>query len=441
MSLTKVGAVICGNALEWYDFTIYAYLADTISKMFFPSDERWVPLLSAFATFGVAYCVRPFGGLILAHVADIYGRKSALVAGIALMVTGTGMIAAAPSYAVIGIAAPVIMVVARCFQGLSAGSEFGTAGSFLVECGPTSRRGFWGAWQFSGQGAAVFLSGLICAILVQELTPEQMDSWGWRCPFLVGLLLGPLGIAIRARLQESSVFIDRGTWSASRSPLPSVLADYKSKVVIGLALVGGGTAMFYTLLVFMPTYVLTALQLPRETAFAAPIVSGCVLMLFCPVMGWYSDRIGRKKTMIAAAALAIVLLAPGFVWLNTEPSTARVVGLAIFFGLVFAGYAAPFTAVLADLFPVTARATGLSMAYNLGVMLFGGFSPMIAAWLIATTGDRLAPCYYVIVCISLSIAALAVLAIKGEHASQGSDKMAAAEAPQAHDRSHISERS
>lgn len=410
MTPAKIVAAILGNALEWYDFTIYGYMAVTIAQLFFPATSSWTSLLSAFAAFGVAYVVRPFGGILLGYFADLYGRKSVLIVVIALMTTGTAMVALAPSYAAIGLAAPTLIVCARMLQGLSAGGEFGSAASFLVEHAPRGRRGYFGAWQFAGQGAAVFVSGLIGGWLSSALSAEQIAAWGWRLPFLLGLLIGPVGVVIRARLQETPDFVSSRTASLmGPSPLAGVVAQHKTIVLIGLALVMGGTAMFYVLVVFMPTYVVGVLHLPSRIGFAAPIISGFVLMVFCPVAGWCSDRFGRRLVMAATAATGLVLLAPAFLWLDAAPDAAKVVAIAVLFGLIFAGYAGPFSAALADLFPVGVRATGISIAYNLGVGLFGGFSPLIVAWLIAATGDKLAPCYYVMACLGISLGALVAM--------------------------------
>lgn len=409
MSASKIAAAIFGNALEWYDFTIYGYMAVTISHLFFPSTSDWTSLLSALAAFGVAYGVRPLGGILLGYCADLYGRKSVLVVVILLMMTGTAMVAFAPTYAAIGVAAPALIVCARLLQGLSAGGEFGSAASFLIEHAPVARRGYFGAWQFAGQGAAVFVSGVIGALLAEALSPEQIDAWGWRLPFLLGLLIGPVGVLIRARLEETPDFVSSRASSIRSTPFASLFAQHKTILGLGLGLVVGGTAMFYVLLVFVPIYITGVLHLPSRVAFAAPIISGFVLMMFCPVMGWCSDIIGRRTIMAAAAAAGIVLLAPAFAWLDAQPSAARVAGIAVFFGLLFSGYAGPFSAALADLFPVGVRATGMSIAYNLGVCLFGGFSPLVVAWLIATTGNKLAPCYYVMACLGVSLAAVAIM--------------------------------
>ena len=410
MTASRIAAAIFGNALEWYDFTIYGYMAVTIAHLFFPSTSIWTPLLSAFAAFGVAYGVRPFGGIVLGYFADVYGRKAMLVIVIVLMTAGTAMVALAPTYATIGAAAPVLVVCARLLQGLSAGGEFGSAASFLIEHAPPSRRGYFGAWQFAGQGAAVFISGAIGAWLTWQFSIEQIEDWGWRLPFLLGLLIGPVGVLIRARLQETPDFIaSRATSLPPSSPLLSIFAHYKLFVLIALALVVGGTAMFYVFVVFMPTYVVSVLHLPAHVGFAAPIISGFVLAVFCPVLGWWSDLFGRRATMATTAAAGLVLLAPAFLWLDADPSAAKVATIAVFFGLLFSGYAGPFSAALADLFPVPVRATGMSITYNLGVGLFGGFSPLIVAWLIAATGSKLAPCYYVMACLGISLAALAMV--------------------------------
>ncbi|HVA14124.1 MAG TPA: MFS transporter [Stellaceae bacterium] len=403
-----LAAAIAGNALEWYDFTIYGYMAVTIAKLFFPTGAAWSSLLSALAVFGVAYGVRPLGGIVLGNFADLYGRKSVLVAVIGLMTCGTAILVVTPSYAAIGVAAPLLIVLARVLQGLSAGGEFGTAATFLVEHAPPSQRGYFGAWQFAGQGAAVLLSGLIGGLLVRTLTLAEIDAWGWRLPFAIGLLIGPVGVLMRLRLDETPDF-RRGRSPEGDSPIAEVFRAHKAALGIGFALVVGGTAIFYVLLVFMPTYAVQVLHLPAEVAFVAPAISGLVMMVFCPLMGWCSDILGRRRIMAVTAAAGIILLYPAFAWLEAQPSVARVASVAVFFGLLFSGYAGPFSAALAELFPTGTRSTAMSIAYNLGVSLFGGFSPLMVAWLIAVTGERLAPCYYVMVCLAISLAALAAM--------------------------------
>ncbi len=406
---TQIAAAVIGNALEWYDFIVYGYLAVTISKLFFPPGSETTALLSTFALFGVAFVMRPVGGILLGHFTDIVGRKSILFLVIALMTLGIGMIAFTPTYATIGIAAPIIMLVARLIQGLSAGGEFASATSFLVEHAPPGLRGFYGGWQMSGQGAAAFLAGLVGFLVALALTPAQLESWGWRLPFLVGLVIGPVGLFIRLKLTETPDFLrhKRAAAGTRRSlPLAEVLARHKRSLLIGLGLVLGGTASIYVLIIFMPTYAVRTLKLGMEASFMAPLISGLVQAILCPITGYLSDRVGRKRVMAVSVALALLALYPAFLWLNDRPSLGRLATVSLLGGVLISGYAGAVSTAIAELFPVEVRATGAAIAYNLGVTLFGGFAPLIVSWLIAATGNPLAPAYYVMVGLALSLAAI-----------------------------------
>jgi MFS transporter, MHS family, proline/betaine transporter len=409
--LWQVVATCIGNALEWYDFTIYGYLAATIAKLFFPPGNETAALLSTYAVFGLAYVVRPIGGLALAHYADIFGRKSVLFAVIALMTLGVGMIALTPTYATIGILATIIVVTARLIQGLSAGGEFGSSMSYLIEQAPPHLRGLYGGWQQAGQGAAALLAGLVGVIVAGALSPEQLESWGWRLPFLLGLIIGPVGAYMRAKLQETSEFLAYQTSLRGRPivPLGRVLAEHKKHVLISFGLVLGGAATVYILFVFMPTYAIRTLRLGQQDAFLAPLAAGAMLTLLCPVAGYLSDRWTRRSVMLISAALFLIALYPAFVWLNSQPSVGRLVTVELVFGVLMAGYAGPFGAALGDLFPVGVRVTGMSLAYNLGVAVFGGFAPLIVTWLIVATGSPLAPAYYVMAGLALSLIATIAL--------------------------------
>jgi MHS family proline/betaine transporter-like MFS transporter len=404
---TMIGAAVIGNALDWYDFSLYGYFAAIFSRLFFPaSSESWTPLLSSLAVFGTAFVVRPIGGIILAQQADRWGRRGILIFTIGLMTAGTAMIAFAPTYAAIGVAAPLIIVVSRLLQGLSAGGEFASATAFLVEHAPPHRRGLYGAWQLSGQGIAILLSGLAGSIAARAMAPDQFDAWGWRLPFLFGLVIGPVGYYMRVKLQESSAFsAEHPRGSQGRSPIADVLVNHKSRTLTGLGLVVGGSASLYVLFVFMPTYAMRVLGLDPRAAFVAPVVAGLTVALFCPIMGHLSDTIGRKAALIASTAGMLLAPYPCFIWLQHEPSVARLAIVEFAFGLIFATGGGPFSAALAEMFPIGLRATGMAVAYNIGVALFGGMAPLTVAWLYAITGDRLAPAYYVMACSAIGLIA------------------------------------
>ncbi|HEV2265558.1 MAG TPA: MFS transporter [Stellaceae bacterium] len=421
----QIVAVAVGNALEWYDFAIYGYVAVTISKLFFPPETGWAPLLATFGLFAVSYVVRPVGGILLGHYADQYGRKALLVFVIGLMSVASAMIAAAPTYQMIGVAAPSLIVVARVLQGLAAGGVFGSATAFLVEHAPAKSRGLYGSWQFSGQGAAIMLSGVVGMFVTHYLDPRQLESWGWRLPFLLGLVLGPIGVYIRFKLSETPEFLEEQSRRGDGRSVISMIATYKYNVLIGLGLVVGGTAAFYVLFVFMPTYSIRVLHLGSAVSFLAIVAAGLTVAICCPLMGLISDRIGRWPVMMAAATTFLVVVYPGFRWLQVAPSGTTLVMLELGFGFLFAAYAGPGGATIAALYPVQSRATAMAIAYNVAVAVFGGGAPIIVTWLIARTGDPIAPAYYVMTGVFISVLALAAMRSlgavdeKGLHVNSG----------------------
>lgn len=414
-----IGAAVIGNALDWYDFTLYGYLAVTIGKHFFPSASPWTSLLDSLAVFGTAFVVRPIGGIILAQLADQGGRRRILIFTIGLMTVGTAMITFAPSYATIGLAAPLIIVVSRLLQGLSAGGEFASATAFLVEHAPPQRRGLYGAWQFAGQGIAILLSGVAGSIAARAMAPDQFESWGWRLPFLFGLVIGPIGYYMRVKLREPPAFLAARDQSRHDGvPLAELLVRYKRRALIGFGLVVGGSASLYVLFVFMPTYAMRVLGLDPRVAFVAPLVAGLTVAVFCPVMGHISDKIGRKSALVVSTAGLLLAPYPCFAWLQHQPSVAQLAVVEFAFGLIFAIGGGPFSTALAEMFPIGLRATGMAVAYNVGVALFGGLAPFIVTLLIARTGDPLAPVYYVTACSAISV--IAALAYPGRQIAQAS---------------------
>lgn len=419
-NVRHIVAVAIGNALEWYDFAIYGYVAVTISKLFFPPETGWAPLLATFGLFAVSYVVRPVGGILLGHYADRYGRKELLVFVIALMSVASAMIAFAPTYQAIGIAAPSLVVVARILQGLSAGGVFGSATAFLVEHAPPKRRGLYGSWQFSGQGAAIMLSGIVGMFVTHYLDPPQLETWGWRLPFLFGLVVGPIGVYIRFKLSETPEFLEERSRCGGRRSVTRVISTYKYNVLVGLGLVIGGTAAFYVLFVFMPTYSVRVLHLGLVASFLAPVAAGATVAVCCPLMGLMSDRVGRWPMMMAAAVAFLVVVDPGFRWLQAVPSGTTLGVLELGFGFLFAAYAGPGGATIAALYPVHGRATAMAIAYNVGVAVFGGGAPIIVTWLIARTGDPVAPAYYVMTGVFISVLALAAMRSLGTAGEKGS---------------------
>jgi MHS family proline/betaine transporter-like MFS transporter len=389
-----------GNALEWFDVLIYGAFAVVIAKLFFPTGNDTVSLLVTFATFGVSFFMRPLGAIVLGAYSDRVGRKAALTLSIALMMLGTALIAFMPSYASIGLWAPAGIVLARLIQGFSAGGEFGSSTAFLVEHAP-HRRGFFSSWQVASQGLSLLLAGAFGAALNGLLTSEQLLSWGWRLPFLFGLLIGPAGLYIRRNLDESPEF---ATTERTSTPLRDTFMHQKERLLIGTGAVIMATVSVY-LALYMPTYATKQLGMPAWSSYVAMLVSGLIMMVASPLVGQWSDKYGRTPFMIASSLLYIVLTYPMFVFLTNAPSFTNLLLLQVLIGILMTMYFAVMPALLADVFPVKTRGTGMSLSYNIAVMIFGGFAALIITWLIQATGNKLSVSFFVIFGAALSFLA------------------------------------
>ncbi|TKC88698.1 MFS transporter [Trinickia terrae] len=403
--LTLVQIVVAtsvGNALEWFDIAIYAFFAVYIGKQFFPASNEMASMLLTFGTFGASYLVRPLGGMVLGAYADRRGRKAALMASVSLMMLGTAMIALMPGYARIGLLAPVGVFVARLIQGFSAGGEFGASTAMLVEHAP-HRRGFVASWQFATQGLATLLAATFGFALAQLLPAAALADWGWRVPFFCGLLIGPVGLYLRGFLEDAPGFTDE---VRTQTPVREVFARQKRMLAVSIGALTVSTSVQY-LLQYIPTFAMRELHLPAAMGFAATMVSGVILTLVTPFAGHLSDRIGRRKQMAAVAALFVLTAYPAFSYTVTHISTFALFALCGWFALLKAIYFGALPALMSEVFPPATRSTGLSIGYNVGVTIFGGFTPAIVTALLSVTGDKSAPSLYLILTATISLGALA----------------------------------
>jgi len=396
-------AATIGNVLEWFDFLVYGFFAVTIAEVFFPANNPTVSLLATFGTFGLAYVVRPLGAVVVGTYTDRAGRKAGLTLSIGLMLIGTALMAVTPGYATIGIAAPIIITLARLLQGFSVGGEFGSAVAFLVEHGG-KRRGFSASWQWATTGIVSIIVSLFGLLLTTQLSHQQLLDWGWRVPYVFGLLVGPAGLYIRSRMTETPEFLE--TQKAPRVPISDLLRRHPVPILLALGASIVSNSSYY-LLLYVPTYGVKTLNLPAYTGFAATLVGGIILAVFSVIAGHWSDKIvPRTRLMLITAWLFLLTAYPSFWLMDAYPSLASAMIAVGFLNLIKAGYSGVLPSVLCELFPVETRAVGVAFAFSVSVTIFGGFAPFVATWLIARTGDPLSPAYYLMVTAVLSIIAL-----------------------------------
>lgn len=401
-----------GNALEWFDFSVFGLFAGVIGKLFFPAADPTSSLLLTFGTFGIAFAARPLGGLVFGLYADRFGRKKALVVMITLMAFGTGLLGVLPTYAAIGIAAPLLLLLARLIQGFSAGGEFGSASALLIEFAPPGLRGFYGAFQMVSQTLAFALGAAMAVALSASLSPEAFAAWGWRVPFILGILIGPIGYYLRRRVDESPEFEAylaehaKSATPARKTTLGQLFSEHPRELLASFSLIAAGTAINYVGAVFLPVFAATELKLPLISAqYGLMLVSianaGLVL-----VFGLLSDKIGRRAVIVPALILYCVLYFVLLKRLVAEPTVDHLWQLQAL-GLLLGALAGPMPAFMCEIFPVRVRSTGASLMYNFAVMLFGGLAPFINTWLVKSTGDKTAPVYYIFFAAAVGLAGLA----------------------------------
>jgi MFS family permease len=396
-------AATIGNVLEWFDFLVYGFFAVTIAEVFFPASDPTVSLLITFGTFGLAYMVRPLGAAIVGTYTDRAGRKAGLTLSIGLMLVGTILMVITPGYATIGIAAPIIITIARLLQGFSVGGEFGSAVAFLVEHAG-KRRGYGASWQWATVGMTSVIASLFGLILTSQLSHQQLVDWGWRVPYVFGLLVGPAGLYIRSRMAETPEFLS--VEKPHRVPISELLRRHPVSVLLALGAAVISNSSYY-LLLYIPTYGVKTLHLPAYTTFVATLVGGVILAVFSVVAGHWSDKTRpRARIMLITAWLFLVAAYPAFWLMVTFPSLATAIFAVGLLNLIKAGYSGVLPSVMSEQFPVETRAVGVALSFSVSVTIFGGFAPFVATWLIAQTGDPLSPSYYLMGTALLSIIAL-----------------------------------
>lgn len=400
-------AATIGNALELFDFTVYSFFAAVIGKVFFPVGGEYGPLLLSFATFGVGFLTRPLGGIVLGAYADRAGRKAAMTLTILLMAIGTAIIGLTPSYAQLGIAAPLLVVFGRLIQGFSAGGEVGATMAFLMESATADRRGYFISWQMTGQGAAPLIGALVGVVLTYSLSQEALEGWGWRVPFLLGLLIGPVGFFIRRHLDETHHWTPtiRGAETKQRF-------DW-CRIALGTLIMIGGTSTMYIMVYYLPSYLTKIGNLPPTTALTSGCMAGVALMLLSPIGGRLADRLVRRKPIaLATSGISLLVVLPLFALVVRNPGLGTVIPtVGILIGLMALASASG-SLLLIEGFPAAVRVRSLGVIYSIGVSLCGGFSPFIVTWAVKVSGNPYAPGIYVATCSLLSFISLVVFVEK-----------------------------
>jgi MHS family citrate/tricarballylate:H+ symporter-like MFS transporter len=402
----SVVRVAGGNFLEMYDFMVFGYYAAAIGAAFFPSRDPFASLMASFMAFGAAFLMRPLGAIVLGAFADRHGRRAGLLLTLALMSLGIVSLTIMPAYAAIGLAAPVLVVAGRLTQGFSAGMELGGVSVYLAEIAPKGRRGFYVAWQSASQQVAVVVAAGIGLVLASRLSPGAVAAWGWRIPLGVGCLIAPLLFLLRRSLPETPAFAARKEQQSWREILGGLAASWRI-VVKGVALVTMTTVSFYMITAYTPTFGVVALKLHALPVFWVTLAVGVSNLVWLPVMGALSDRIGRKPLLIGCSLLMLVSAYPAMAWLASAPSFGRLLAVELWLSLLYASYNGAMVVALTEIVPERLRTAGFSLAYSLATALFGGFTPAIAEGLIHWTGNRAMPGAWLALAAAVSLIAAA----------------------------------
>ena len=389
------GAAI-GNAVEWFDFAIYGFLATYIAEKFFPPGDETAALLNTFAVFAAAFFMRPLGGFFFGPLGDRIGRQRVLAVVILVMSASTFAIGLVPSYETIGVFAPILLLLLRCLQGFSAGGEYGSGACFLAEYASDRHRGFVVSFLVWSVVVGFLLGSVTVTALEALLSEAAMDAYGWRIPFLIAGLLGAVGLYIRTRLGDTPEFTAlREEGEVSSSPLKEAFTHAWRPILQIIGLVVIHNVGFYVVFTFLPSYFTKTLEFTKTDSFVSITVASLVAIALIPPLGALSDRVGRKPLLIAGSILFAVFTYPLFLLLTSGSLAAAITAHAALAAIesVFASTA---LAAGAELFATRVRSSGYSIGYNISVAIFGGTAPYVATWLVARTGNDIAPAYYVI---------------------------------------------
>lgn len=418
-----IAACAIGNATEWFDYATYGFLAATLGAVFFPSDDPTVQLLSSFAVFAVTFVIRPFGGVFFGPLGDRIGRQRVLATTILLMAGATFLIGLLPGYDAIGIVAPILLVLLRLLQGFSAGGEYGGASTFMVEYAPDERRGYYASWLEFGTLTGFIMGAGIVTFLTFVLSQEALLSWGWRIPFLIALPLGAVGLYLRTRLEDTPGFRaleDAG--EVARSPLRELFTSNWQ----ALLLCGGIVIVYnlanYMLLTYMPSYLSENLDISETAGLLLLFVAIAFMLALITRVGILSDRVGRKPVLIGAVSGFVVLTYPAF-WLVSLGSWISTIAGLLIFSLLLVLLLGTLPATLPALFPTRARYAGFAISYNVSTALFGGTAPLVATYLVSSTGNQFMPAFYVMAAAVVSLIPILLMAETAGRPLKGSEAL------------------
>jgi MFS transporter, MHS family, citrate/tricarballylate:H+ symporter len=408
---SRIGAILratSGNFLEQFDFFLFGFYASAIAKAFFPAQNETAALLNAFGVFWLGALMRPVGAIVLGAYIDRIGRRQGLIVTLGIMAIGTVVIAFCPTYATIGLAAPIIVLVGRLLQGFSAGVELGGVSVYLAEIATPGNRGFYTSFQSSSQQVAIFVASILGFVLSEMMPADTVADWGWRIPFFVGCLIIPVIFVLRRTLEETPEFLAMKKHPTASEIFASALVNWRI-VILGMMIAVLTTTTFYFVTVYTPTFGKSVLKLSSQDALLVTLLVAVTNFIWNPVGGAVSDRIGRKPVLLTIAGLSFLTAYPALHWLVAEPTFGKLLAVQMMFSFYFGVYSGTMLGCLVEIVPAHVRTTCFSLAFALAAALFGTFTPFASTWLIQHTGDKASPGYWLMFAATLGIiAALAV---------------------------------
>ena len=382
--------VTSGNFLEMFDFFLFGLYAADISRTFFPTGDAFSSLMLTFAVFGAGFLMRPLGAILLGGYVDRVGRRRGLMVTLGIMASGTVLVAFVPGYATIGPAAPLLVLLGRLLQGFSAGAELGGVSVYLAEMATPGHKGFYVSFQSASQQVAIVVAALIGFVIAAAMPHAAIAAWGWRIPFVLGCLIVPFIFVIRRSLQETQEFLARTHHPSTREVFRIMAANWRA-VLAGMMLVVMTTVSFYLITVYTPTFGRVVLKLSTSVSLLVTLLIALSNLVWLPVMGALSDRVGRRPILLAAALLTLLTAYPVLHWLVIAPSFGRMLLAELWLSFLYGSYNGAMVVALTEVMPVAVRTAGFSLAYSLAAALFGGSTPVVSTWLIHALGDRAAP--------------------------------------------------